>query len=137
LDDFLPNGINSLILFFCSFRKKMKNRVLLWIPRSVTAILFILITMFIALEVFSENKPLADRIIGFSIHMMPAWVILLGFIASFFRTLLSGILYVVIAVYFTVFFHTYHSFSLFLFMSLPFFIIGFIYFFFNFKLKIK
>lgn len=62
-----------------------------WIPRCV-AILFILFLSLFALDVFSGNSSLGVVIVGFLIHLIPSYVLLLALVFAWKREKIGGFL---------------------------------------------
>jgi len=104
---------------------KIKN-IIKWTPRVLTTLYLIFISLF-ALDSFEENKPFFQLILGFIIHLIPS-LILIGILwISWKKEKLSGIIFIVLAVIFTFFFHTYKSLESLLIITLPLLIIGCLY----------
>ena len=90
----------------------------IWIPRVLTIIYIIFISMF-SLDVFQSGKSIWIILGGFVVHNFPSIILLLIFILTWNRPLIIGIFYTVISIIFTFFFKTYHEIYVFLFISLP------------------
>ncbi len=80
-----------------------QNKIIFWLPRLLTLLFAIFISLF-ALDVFSGESTFREAIVGFIIHLIPTFVILLilylawrhEWIGSVFFALL-GILYIVMS----------------------------------------
>jgi hypothetical protein len=80
-----------------------QNKLIFWLPRLLTLFFAIFISLF-ALDVFSEESSFWQAVVGFIIHLVPTFVILLilylawrrEWIGSVFFALL-GILYIVMS----------------------------------------
>lgn len=101
----------------------MINKVFIWIPRILAIIMGIFISLF-AFDVFQENSVSFKQVLGFIIHLAPSFFIFISLLIAWKYYLLGGIIFILVGVFFTVFFHTYKSISSFLLLSLSLFIIG-------------
>jgi hypothetical protein len=80
-----------------------QNKIIFWLPRLLTLFFAIFISLF-ALDVFSEESSFWQAVVGFIIHLIPTFVILLilylawrrEWVGSIFFALL-GILYIVMS----------------------------------------
>lgn len=112
----------------------MKNY--LWIPRVLTIIFILFISLF-ALDVFSMDTPLYQQIGGFVIHIIPSIIIAIILVVFWKNPYYSGLAYILLAIAFTLFFHTYQNFYSFILLSfLPAFI-GFLFIIFKKPMKKK
>lgn len=107
---------------------KTKKKLLYWIPRilSIIAIIFI--------SIFAFDEPLAS--LGFLIHLLPSFILIIILIIAWKWEFIGGIIYIAIGIVFTIFFKTYEDIIVFLLISLPWIIIG-VLFILNSKKKIK
>lgn len=64
-----------------------------WLPRCV-AILFILFLSLFALDVFSGNSSFGVVIVGFLIHLIPSYVLLLALVFAWKREKIGGFLFI-------------------------------------------
>jgi len=99
------------------------NRFTIWIPRILAIIMGIFISLF-AFDAFQENTLFFKQVLGFIIHLVPSFLIFISLLIAWKYYLLGGIIFILVGVFFTVFFHTYKSISSFLILSLSLFIIG-------------
>ena len=94
--------------------------------KKITKIILIAYILFIsvfALDVFEENKPLGQALIGFLIHLIPSFIIItLGIIASK-NEKMGGILFIILGALFSFFFKS-NSLLSFLLIPFPLFLIG-------------
>jgi len=110
----------------------MKNYI--WIPR-ILAIIFIIFISLFALDSFGTDAPLTQEIIGFLIHLIPTFVLVIILYIFWKKPLYCGLSYIVLAVFFTIYFNTYRNiYSLILVSLLPAFI-GFLFIIFRKPLK--
>ncbi len=100
-----------------------KGRKLYWIPRVLT-IIFILFLSLFALDAFSGNASFLEKLIGFIIHLLPSFVLLAILATSWKYPVFSGIAFILISIAFTLFFDTYGHLYSFLAVSVPPFVIG-------------
>ena len=110
----------------------MKNYI--WIPR-ILAIIFIIFISLFALDSFGTDAPLTQEIIGFLIHLIPTFVLVIILYIFWKKPLYCGLSYIILAVFFTIYFNTYRNiYSLILVSLLPAFI-GFLFIIFRKPLK--
>ncbi len=110
----------------------MKNY--LWIPR-ILSITFIIFISIFALDSFGTEAPLYQEIIGFIIHLIPSFVLIILLYVFWKKPLYCGLSYILIAILFTLVFSTYRNiYSLILISLLPAFI-GFLFVIFRKPLK--
>lgn len=101
----------------------MKTDKLIWIPR-VLAIVFIVFLSLFTLDVFSGDAPFIKKMGGFSIHMIPSFILLILLFISWKRPLIGGSLFILFSIAFTVFFRTYSLLSTFLIIAFPMILVG-------------
>lgn len=103
-----------------------------WIPR-ILCILAILFVSLFALDAFDPALNLKQQILGFLIHLIPSFVLLLFLIIAWKRELTGGIMFIAIGIILSpiVFIHNYnmnHSISMslgiILIITIPFVIVG-------------
>lgn len=100
----------------------MKTHKLIWIPR-VLAIVFIAFLLLFGLDVFSENAPFIKKLGGFFMQSIPSFILLL-ILFIFWKKPLSGFLFILFSIAFTLYFRTYRSLSTFLFLTFPVVLVG-------------
>jgi hypothetical protein len=99
------------------------SRVLVWTPR-ILVILFAAFISVFALDVFGEKRPFFEKILGFLIHLIPTFLIILSVIIAWRFKLIGGVLFAIVGIVFTLFFKTYTNIGRFAMLSLPLFLIG-------------
>jgi hypothetical protein len=100
----------------------MKN-LLLWTPR-ILAILFILFISMFAADAFDGNAPLGEKLIGFLIHLLPTILLLICLVIAWKYPHIGGVLFVLAAIFFIIWFGGYKVMNTFLLICLPPAIIG-------------
>ena len=93
-----------------------KNSKLIWFPR-ILAILFILFLSLFALDVWSAVAPFWTKLWGFLIHLIPSFVLLIALAISWRCPAAGGVIFMLIALIFTVWFRTYTALPAFLTIS--------------------
>jgi hypothetical protein len=84
----------------------MKFYWFIWIPR----ILIIAIALFMALfslDAFEGNHPLWEKLVGFLIHNIPSFLLLLCLVLTWKRPIIAGIIFLILTCAMTFFFRTY------------------------------
>ncbi len=77
------------------------NRILLWAPR-VLCILFALFLGVFALDVFAYDGSLAEKLLGFLIHLVPTFLVLAILAVAWRREWIGAVLFSVLAVFYFV-----------------------------------
>lgn len=88
-----------------------------WIPR-VLIITFIAFFSLFSLDAFSGSAPIPEKLATFLIHMLPSFVMVLFLVISWNRAVTAGVLFIILGVVFTFFYHTYEQASSFFTISL-------------------
>ncbi|MFW5985759.1 MAG: DUF7670 domain-containing protein [Halanaerobiales bacterium] len=101
----------------------MKGRILIWLPRIISILFIIFISLF-ALDAFQGDASVMEKIVGFIIHLIPSFLLVVILIVSWKKYLLGGWLYIALAIVSIVFFHTYRHVMSFLVISLPLLTVG-------------
>lgn len=101
----------------------MKSNRLLWIPR-VLSIIFILFLSLFALDAFSAEAPFIQKLAGFFIHLIPSFILVIALVFSWKRPVAGGCILIFLSLLFTLHFRTYNSLSSFLLISLPLVVVG-------------
>jgi hypothetical protein len=70
----------------------MKKSWYFWVPR-VLAILFIALISLFALDAFEGNAPFGEKLLGFFIHLVPTYMLVILLFIAWKRPLPGGILY--------------------------------------------
>ncbi len=94
-----------------------------WLPR-IIALLFVGLLVLLSMDSFGGNQTLGRQLIGFLIHLIPAFLVGICLLIAWKFRLLGGVLFLVIGMLFTIYFGTYRSASHFLLISLPLFVVG-------------
>lgn len=97
------------------------DRLFYWLPRSL-AIFFIVFLSLFALDVFGAG-PLGAQLVGFFIHLIPSYVLLLVLAFAWKKEKAGGILFMLLGVVFTLFFRI-NEIIYFMTVSYPVFLIG-------------
>jgi hypothetical protein len=103
----------------------MKN-ILTWAPR-ILAIIFICFISLFALDSFSGEASFSEKIIGFFIHLVPSFMLVACLLVAWKNRIFGGLLFIVLAMIFTIYFGTYKSPTHFALISFPVFLIGFLF----------
>lgn len=102
----------------------MRSKYLYWAPR-ILAILFIAFLSIFALDVFSKGYSSLELLVALFIHLIPSFVLLAILLIAWKWEKAGGIIFIILALGFTVFFNTYQQGLLvFLAISGPPFLIG-------------
>ena len=110
------------------YRTMRNHRLLYWLPRGL-GILFILFISIFALDVFDAGYGFTETLIALFMHLIPSFLLIAILIAVWRHSLLGSILFFIIAIGFTIFFHTYKDPIAFLIVSLPVFVISALFYF--------
>ena len=103
--------------------KEIIGRVLYWLPRGLTIIFALFLSLF-ALDSFVEGTSFLYQLIGFLIHLMPVYILVIFLLIAWRWELIGGVLFFAVGIFFTIFFNTYEHLMSLLFISSPVFIIG-------------
>jgi len=95
----------------------------LWLPAGLGILYILFISMF-ALDAFSVDASLIEKIGGFLIHLAPSFVLLIILAISWKKPAAGGALFILLSAVFTLFFRTYESLVNFLIVSFPLAVIG-------------
>jgi hypothetical protein len=104
----------------------MSKSKLLWIPRTLTIVFIVFLSVF-SLDVFSDEGLLIPMIGGFLIHNIPSFLLIIILIISWKRPFISGVAFVLFGLLSIIFFRTTKNLFSFLFISLLSVIIGGLY----------
>jgi hypothetical protein len=96
----------------------MARNILFWAPR-ILAILYILFISLFALDVFGEDYGFLVTIFALFMHLIPSFFLLAGLFIAWKRPLAGGMLFLLLSLLFTIFFHTYRRLDAFLLLSFP------------------
>jgi hypothetical protein len=100
----------------------MKEKILLWVPR-ILAICFIIFMSVFALDVFGEYK-FPQVLLALLMHLIPALVLIGITVLAWKKPFIGGIVFLVLAGIFTIFFKLYKDPISFLIIGIPTIITG-------------
>ena len=89
----------------------------IWIPRILTIAFIIFISLF-ALDSFGTSDPWYMEVLGFLIHLIPTYILLAILIVFWKKPVYSGVSYIILAIFFTIFFNTYRNIYSFILISI-------------------
>lgn len=101
----------------------MKANKHLWLPAGLGILYILFISMF-ALDAFSGDGSITEKIGGFLIHLIPSFVLLFVLGVSWKKPTAGGVLFILLSIIFTLYFGTYESLLNFLIISFPLAVIG-------------
>ena len=102
---------------------KNLRKILYWFPR-ILMILFICFISLFALDMFGEDLGFWEMLVGFFMHMIPTFALVILLTIAWKWEKVGGILIILLGVIFTIFFNTYREIITFLLISMPVFIVG-------------
>ncbi|MCD6254019.1 MAG: hypothetical protein J7J80_06430 [Thermotogae bacterium] len=80
----------------------MKKGLVFWLPRSLS-ILFLLFLFMLSFDVFEEGRSAMEILIGFLIHNIPVFALLVPVILAWKRDLVGAVTFLVVGLLFIVF----------------------------------
>ncbi len=101
----------------------MKADRLFWIPRALT-IVFILFLSLFALDAFSGEASFLEKLAGFIIHLVPSIILVITLVIAWKWPVAGGCVLILLSILFTLQFNTYRYVSNFLIISVPLFVAG-------------
>jgi hypothetical protein len=99
------------------------SEVLVWLSRIIVILFAAFISLF-ALDIFGEKRPFFEKLLGFFIHLIPTFFIILSVIIAGKHKLIGGALFAIVGIVFTLFFNTYINIGRFAIFSLPLLLTG-------------
>ena len=102
-----------------------KTSILNWVTRGLI-ILYVLFISLFALDATEGIATVGEKVIAIFMHLLPSLLLLFVLLIVWKRQLIGAILFMVLAIVFTVFFNTYKDLIIFLIISLPLFVISLI-----------
>ncbi len=78
------------------------NKVILWTPRILSIVLILLMFM-LSFDVFDSNEEWYMIALGFLIHNIPVYVLIIALIISWKRPLIGAILFIAAGIFYSVF----------------------------------
>lgn len=102
----------------------MKTYRFLWIPK-ILALVFIVFLSLFALDVLLIEATFVQKLLGFLVHLIPSFILIIVLIISWEKPIIGGIIFIVLGVVFSVFFRIYPiDLSKFLIIPFPSILIG-------------
>jgi hypothetical protein len=86
----------------------MTAKVLYWIPRLLTIIFILFMTMF-SLDAFEGNESLGAKLVGFFIHNIPVIILIIILIIAWKWEIAGGILFIVASIAGAIFYHAFRG----------------------------
>lgn len=99
------------------------KKILYWLPR-ILSIIFILFIGLFALDAFDGKESLSEIIIGLLMHLIPNFILIAFLIIAWKKEKAGGIIFIILSIVFTIYFHTYKNILIFSTISFPVFLIG-------------
>ncbi len=84
----------------------MKAYRFLWIPK-ILALVFIVFLSLFALDVFSIEATFFQKLLGLLVHLIPSFILIIALTISWEKPIIGGIIFMVLAVVFSIFFGIY------------------------------
>ncbi len=118
-----------------------KFKIIFWLPRLLCILAILFISMF-ALDAFEPGLPLSQQILGFMIHMIPSFVLILALVIAWKWEYIGGIIFALIGlvtgpVIYSLNYHRSHSarisWMVVCMVCLPFFVVGILFILSNFR----
>ncbi len=107
-------------------KKNTNDNNFIWLPK-ILSIVFILFISIFALDVWAMEVTLQEKIIGFIIHLIPSFILLVITLVAWKHPFYGGLLFIIISIGYTLYFSTFEHIASFLIISLPPLIIGILY----------
>jgi hypothetical protein len=101
----------------------MKKKIIYWLPRILT-ILFILFISIFALDVFSDGHTFPTILLALLMHLIPGFALLILLLIAWKWEKIGGILFILLAIIFTIWFNLYRDVISFLIIGLPVLAVG-------------
>ncbi len=80
-----------------------KSSRFIWLPRALAAAYIIFLALF-ALDAVEVEKPLLEKVLGFVIHLIPNFLLIIVLVLSWKRPAINGVIFIVISIVFALFF---------------------------------
>ena len=84
----------------------MKLKILFWLPR-ILAIVSILFMMIFSLDAFGGNEPFGRKILGFLLHNIPAFILIIVLIIAWEYEIIGGVIFILIFIALGIFFKSF------------------------------
>jgi hypothetical protein len=101
----------------------MVSRLLYWIPRVFTILAIIFMMMF-SLDAFEGNESFGKKTIGFLIHNIPVFLLIIILVIAWKRELIGGVLFILAFIAGGIFFKSFSGNAASLIVIGPFFVTG-------------
>lgn len=85
---------------------RLSTSKFIWVPRILAGVMIVLFLL-LSLDVFNESTPIDQQVFAFAMQSLPAWVVAVLLALSWKTPKVAGLLFIVLAIFFTVFFNTY------------------------------
>lgn len=82
------------------------NKVLYWVPR-ILGILSVLFMMMFGFDVFAGDEPFLKQLLGFFMHTLPSWTLLVVLIIAWKYELAGGIVFILASLALGIFFRSF------------------------------
>lgn len=104
----------------------VKNKIVFWLPRAFSILFICFIGMF-SLDTFDGKHSLSEMLLGFIIHNIPTFILLIILIVSWKKALLGTVLFLLASISLFFFIKIRH-FSYFLFLIAPLLLLSILFF---------
>lgn len=94
------------------------EKIIYWLPRIIMAVLICFFVLF-SLDVFSMEGTFLEKIVGFLMHNIPTFILILLLAFAWKKERIGGILFIILGIVFTFYFNTYQRIDTFLLISFP------------------
>lgn len=84
----------------------MSAKILYWLPRILTILAILFMTMF-SFDAFDGNESFATKMLGFLIHNIPVFILIAILIIAWKREIAGGALFILASISGTIFFHSF------------------------------
>ena len=101
----------------------MALKILYWFPR-ILAILAILFMMMFALDAFGGDEPFGRQLLGFLVHNIPAFVLIIVLVIAWKYEIIGGVIFILLSVAMAIYFKSFSGNSGSLIIITPFLITG-------------
>jgi hypothetical protein len=99
------------------------KKIIFWLPR-ILAIIYILFISVFALDIFGQGYDFWEVMVGLFMHLIPSLILIVLIVVAWRRPKIGGILFIALAVMFTIAFNTYRELITLLLISGPLLLIG-------------
>ena len=99
------------------------QRLLYWTPRILAILATVFISLF-ALDSFSENNTTLENILGFLIHLIPTYLLIIVILIAWKWELIGGIIFIILGMSYIIMAWNKFPFLTYLIISGPLFLVG-------------